>query len=177
MSTTATPASSVHLDLLRKIYDLKKRLNMNQISLHLLHVKMHNSSTSNMYLNLARFFAPTSRVVLFPASAVHLPPRELYHLVTTLQHIQYPAVVTTPSQTTYPFMPLSPLLLHRNRSTWCTERHFIHNHRFTDWQECIWQIWVETLGKAAKIVINNDTGKLNDEMQKTDLVRFSNFLL
>ncbi|KAF8622761.1 hypothetical protein AX15_006848 [Amanita polypyramis BW_CC] len=176
MSTTATTSSSAHSNLLKKFHDLKNRLRKTRTSLHLLHVKTHNSSVPNMYLNLARIFAPTSRVVLFPAPIAHLPPRELYYLAVA-QDSQYPAVVTTLSRTTYPFMTLSPVLLHRNHNTWCSERHFVHSHRFADWQECVWQIWAESLGKAAKIIIHEDIGELNDDTEKADVVRFSNFSL
>lgn len=131
---------------------------------------MRNSSAPNAYLNLARFFAPTSQIVLFPAPVAILPPRDLYHLVN-VQDTRHASIITTPLRTMYPFPPLAPILLRRNYSTWCTERHFVGSSRTADWSECVWQVWTETMGKAAKIIIDGIPGEQSEEMYGMDIVR------
>jgi hypothetical protein len=169
MTTTEIISSSGHLRLLRNIYGLKRRLGTSHLCLHLLHIKTRNSSATNVYLNIARAFAPTSRIVLFPAHVALLPPRDLYPLVN-MHEMSRPSIITTPSRTVYPFIPLSPILLRRNHSTWCTERHFVGGSRTADWRECIWQVWTESVGKATKIIIDGVPGEHDGEMQETDIV-------
>src|SRR6266576_3205999 len=110
MTTTEIISSSGHLRLLRNIYGLKKRLGTSRLCLHLLHIETRNSSATNVYLNIARVFAPTPRIVLFPAPVAFLPPRDLYPLVD-MHEMSRPSIITTPSRTVYPFIPLSPILL------------------------------------------------------------------
>lgn len=170
MVTTELISSSGRSKLLRKINGLQKRLATSQLCIHLIHIRTHNSSAPNVYLNLARLFAPTSRIVLFPAPVAILAPRDLYRLVN-MQDTPHPSIITTPLRTMYPFTPFVPILLRRNHSTWCTERHFVGSSRTADWSECVWQVWTESMGKAAKIVIDDVLGEHGEEMQEMDPVR------
>ena len=176
LSTTAVSGSSSHSDILGKVRDLARRVGNGQLSLHLLHVKTHNSSTANTYLNLARLFAPTTRVVLFPALIECLPPHDLHNLVY-LQNSSLPALVTTPSRATYPFSELSPIFLRRNYSVWCTERYLMPNGHLAGWQECIWQIWMGSLGQAERIRISDIPGERSKMTRKSDKVRLADSLV
>ncbi|KAK2463204.1 hypothetical protein APHAL10511_004859 [Amanita phalloides] len=167
--TTEDNLSSNYSKLLYRIRDLENRLGTSQLSLHLLHIRSHNTLALNVYLNFARLFALTSRIVLFPTPISQLPPRDLYGLIG-MQDLSRPAFITTPSRAAYPFNPLSPILLMRNHSIWCTERHFVHSDRAAEWRECIWQIWTESLGKASKIIMHGVSSEDNGGRRETDVI-------
>jgi hypothetical protein len=117
---------------------------------------MHVLSTTNgqqvhpnAYINLARFFAPTNNVVLFPGR-LPVVDRQLYQQLANLA-LDTPAVVslTAPS---FPAFPCVPIAMTKNYSVWCTERHFLGSTRANDWEQCVWQIWLYELGLLGQVI-------------------------
>ncbi|KAI9067083.1 hypothetical protein FKP32DRAFT_1564402 [Trametes sanguinea] len=160
IATNATPSSSEHTQLTAKLAALQRKhppLKQN-LFVHLLHLDPRTEARPNSFLNLARLLAPSPRVVLFPGNLTSVPPKTLYR---TLLHQQpsssamtiqgharkrRPAVLTSKERTSFPFMPLAPLVLARDDSTWCTERFFAGMPRAMDWEECLWQVWLANFG-------------------------------
>lgn len=120
------------------------------LSIHLLEVKPFAPPNPNAYLNIARMFARTPRVALFPGNISYVPPKPFYRtfFATTphLQNATKPTIFTSRLHATYPFSGLSPIVLNRDDPVWCTERFFATTSREADWGECLWQIWLEHFG-------------------------------
>ncbi|EMD37734.1 hypothetical protein CERSUDRAFT_73567 [Gelatoporia subvermispora B] len=162
MTTSVAPSSPEHQALLEKLATLKsqsQRLNAT-LSLHLLHLDPKAPENANAFLNLARVFAQTPRIVLFPGNLSLAPPKALYRSIITQppsstslepapEHSAFkhrPVVFTVRGQTSFPFAPLAPLMLGRDDAVWCTERFFPPFSRAADWEECLWQVWLENFG-------------------------------
>ncbi|OSD03966.1 hypothetical protein PYCCODRAFT_1408364 [Trametes coccinea BRFM310] len=161
IATNATPASPEHNGLTDKLAALQRKhppLKQN-LFVHLLHLDSRTEPRPNSFLNLARLLAPSPRVVLFPGNLSVVPPKTLYQTLLhqlpssssamTIQghsRKRRPAVLTSKERTSFPFMPLAPLVLARDDSTWCTERFFAGMPRVMDWEECLWQVWLANFG-------------------------------
>lgn len=146
ITTTAAPSSMAHNSLLIKIRNIRSHAVFIGLSVHILHVPSGQPKLPNMYLNLARLFALTERTLLFPSDiSVQLHP-QLYAHIDSPQFASEQVHLLT-SKATYPFHPLSPLLLARDRDFWCTERFFLENSRVSDWDECLWQLSLENFGE------------------------------
>jgi len=102
-------------------------------------------------LNLARIFAPTRRIVLFPfiplSSAdcrnVIIPPRAWNETDLEIVHIRPHFLI--PHETTNDLsigdLPNSTaLIMDRDSTVWCPER-FV-----SKWTECLWYIWLSSFG-------------------------------
>ncbi|KAI0058005.1 hypothetical protein BV25DRAFT_1811494 [Artomyces pyxidatus] len=122
--------------------------NASLLSLHMLYLDPSTSDAPNAFLNLARLFSPTLSVLLVPALAPIPPPATLH------THIKTPVLVTNAShgRPPYPFPSLSPVLIARNHPLWCTER-FLSPSRAADWDECLWQLHLETFGHIAALAV------------------------
>lgn len=175
VTTTAEPSSAEHEVLLGKLADLQRRstvLNAT-LSVHLVHIAPATPANPNAFLNIARLFAQTSRVVLFPGNLTTTPPKLLYaSLIAQDRHAsaaiapapvsspkRRPTVLTTRGQTGFPFSPLAPVVIGRDDPLWCTERFFPPADRATDWEECLWQIWLENFGD---VEVQQTRGWLHD---------------
>ena len=146
ITTTAAPSSMAHKSLLIKIRNIRSHAVLIGLSIHILHVPSGQPKSPNMYLNLARLFALTEWTLLFPSDiSAQLHP-QLYAHIDTLQLASEQVHLLT-SKASYPFHPLSPLLLARDRDFWCTERFFLGNSRVSNWDECLWQLSLETFGE------------------------------
>ncbi|KAI0356220.1 hypothetical protein OH77DRAFT_1589227 [Trametes cingulata] len=161
VTTTAAPESPQHREMVNKLAALqRKHPPLRQtFFVHLLHLDPATDVHPNAFLNIARLLAPSPRVVLFPGNLSSAPPKTLYR---TLLHQQpysssamtssgrtrgrRPAVLTDGERTSFPFVPLAPLVLARDDSTWCTERFFAGMSRAADWEECLWQVWLANFG-------------------------------
>lgn len=146
VTTVALPGSPVHDQLLKKI---KSYAGITRLSIHLLFVQSSFSPTPNVYMNLARLMATTNSTLLFPGDTSQPTAYNLYQSVKKLssKNAEDPVVLTFGSNS-YPFPSLSPVLIQRAHSFWCTERIFLNVSRKSDWDECLWQIALETYGKA-----------------------------
>ena len=146
ITTTAAPSSMAHKSLLIKIRNIRSHAFYIGLSIHILHVPSGQPKSPNMYLNLARLFALTEWTMLFPSDISGQMHPQFYAHVDSPQVANEQVYLLT-SKATYPFHPLSPLLLARDRDFWCTERFFLGDSRVFNWDECLWQLFLETFGE------------------------------
>ncbi|KAF8806431.1 hypothetical protein BYT27DRAFT_7140941 [Phlegmacium glaucopus] len=147
ITTTAVPSSMAHNNLLIKIRSIRSHAIFSGLSIHILHIPSGQSKSPNMYLNLARLFAMTEWTLIFPGDiSAQLHP-QLYANIASRQLASEQVHLLTSEAHSYPFQPLSPLLLANDRDFWCTERFFLENSRVSDWDECLWQLSLETFGE------------------------------
>ncbi|KIY53956.1 hypothetical protein FISHEDRAFT_32292 [Fistulina hepatica ATCC 64428] len=144
VTTNARPESEDHRHVLNRIRALAERDPALSLSVHLLHVKRYNEQNHNTYLNLARLFAPTERVLLFPGDP-HLCAIPNVHVTLLDRDASLPLLIAD-SRPAFPFPPMSPIVVRRDHPAWCTERFFFAHSRLIDWQECTWSIWLESFG-------------------------------
>ena len=149
VTTAALQSSPSHSKLLRQI---KTYSDVTGLSIHLLFVRPDFSPTPNLYMNLARLMAPTNWTLLFPGDTSHPTAYNLHQSVTqlNLENMEDPFILTFGSNS-YPFPSLSPVLIKRAHGFWCTERMFLNVSRMSDWDECLWQIALETFGKSVAL--------------------------
>ena len=152
VTTAAQPGSPSHRNLLTKI---KSHSVVGGLSIHLLFTQSHSLPTPNLYLNLARLMAATNWTLLFPGDASKPMAYNFHQSVTRLvlesaEGTEAPVVMTLGSKS-YPFPSLSPVLIKRAHSFWCTERLFLNVSRKSDWDECLWQLALEKVGKSVKV--------------------------
>ncbi|KZT65940.1 hypothetical protein DAEQUDRAFT_813915 [Daedalea quercina L-15889] len=180
ITTAVDPLSAEHEALLGRLADLQQRsalLNAT-LSAHLVHLAPATPTNPNAFLNLARLFAQTPRVVLFPGNLSTTPPKLLYSSLLAQDRgggrasaaitpapaspaRRRPAVLTTHGQTGFPFSPLAPVVVGRDDPLWCTERFFLPAGRAADWEECLWQIWLENFGD---VDVRHTRGWLHDAL-------------
>ncbi|KAI0331012.1 hypothetical protein GY45DRAFT_1301903 [Cubamyces sp. BRFM 1775] len=176
VTTTAQPSSPQQDRLTAKLAALQRKHPPLQKNLfvHFLHIESGMEIHPNALLNLARLLAPSPRVVLFPGNLSVVPPRTLYR---TLLHQQpssssamtpggharkrKPAILTSRDRTSFPFAPLAPLVLARDDATWCTERFFADMPRSTDWEECLWQVWLGNFGDLEVRQVDGISGEVS----------------
>ncbi|GLB37515.1 hypothetical protein LshimejAT787_0405660 [Lyophyllum shimeji] len=160
MTTSAKPKSNPQAALFHRLNDLKAE-NLPGLSLHLLHVGIHEQASSNVYLNLARLFAPTAAVMLVPANLSYSPLVSHKAIVSErLSARQLPLIVTDNPQnwSTFTALPvLPPLVIQRNHPVWCTERYFLRKTRASDWRACLWQFWVDSFGAFVDVGTSNSS--------------------
>ena len=146
------------------LLDGNKLLN-DTLTLHVLHVDRAAEDTPNAFLNIARLFSPTATVLLFPASLSVAPPSSASALLAgsglafrPAPHAPFsdkPALLGSAAPGSpapapaYPFAALTPVLVARAHAFWCTERLFLGPSRVSDWDECLWQLWLDALGDVA----------------------------
>jgi hypothetical protein len=163
MTTTAPPRSSTHQQLLRRLKSVQGHPTLSGLSLHLAHV-LDDQYYPSAYLNLARLFANSPTVVLFPAnlSLSNLLPSNLYNVLASQVHLhptRKPLLVTGAITSAFSIPDLTPVVLPQNYQRWCTERAFVAS-RTSDWDDCLWQLWLEEYGGLAHM---NITIKLDTE--------------
>jgi hypothetical protein len=138
------------------------KLNASRLALHLLHLDPTTPEAPNVFLNLARLFAPTRTLLLVPGTPKPPPPSSIPSLSIT--HIRDPVIVrvaalghgtgiaTSKGRLTTPAV-LSPMLILRDHPLWCTERFAFapapSAPRAFDWDACLWQAQLETFGAAS----------------------------
>ncbi|KAF8919798.1 hypothetical protein CPB85DRAFT_1429285 [Mucidula mucida] len=128
-----TTNSSAHTSLLNRLEPLKI---FPLLSLHLL---PEQNVSPNIILNLARFFALTSHVVLFPGELPSVLAVDVNAAATQYitQNGHIPAILTGKSDLRFPLSPLSPMILSQDYPVWCPERFFFSHSRSLDWEECL----------------------------------------
>ncbi|KAG1815959.1 uncharacterized protein BJ212DRAFT_1430748 [Suillus subaureus] len=158
--TSARSGSTDHLTLLKRFPELTSIFDTHAsfgLSFHVLQASSSSGGSANAYLNVARLLAPTDRVVLFPDG---LPS----HLSSNLY--SSPLVLGNNSRRTYPFAPMSPVVLPKDYPTWCTERFSLFQSRSLDWEDCLWQLWLESAGEVKSTAVDNwpvvETGESNN---------------
>ncbi|KLO18423.1 hypothetical protein SCHPADRAFT_955417 [Schizopora paradoxa] len=130
----------------------------NRLNIHLLQIAPNTTHTPNAFLNLARMFSRTRSTLLFPGPLLQEPFHEIYTNLTMPLHNPHsrngsktaPSMVLTSRKFTptmaKPFEKFTPLLVDVRHPVWCTERFFTAPSREADWEECLWQFWVNSYG-------------------------------
>jgi len=122
---------------------------------YLVYLKGSTGEQPNAYLNLARLVSQTNHIVLFPEPLLELHPAVTYsHFRNTTHSSRDTPVVLTASRKNFefPFSPFSPLMVHRDDTTWCDERFDFLESPSAAWEECLWQFWVTKHGGLQSIV-------------------------
>lgn len=138
------------------------KLNASRLALHLLHLDPTTPEAPNVFLNLARLFAPTRTLLLVPGTPKPPPPSSIPSL--SIAHIRDPVIMRVPvpghgtgiatskGRLARPAV-LSPMLILRDHPLWCTERFSFapapSARRTVDWDACLWQAQLETFGAAS----------------------------
>lgn len=121
-----------------------------KLSAHVLHLAPGTPANPNAFLNLARAFAQTPMVALFPGNLSVVPSKTFQRSIASSSSFSAdkPVIFSLRGRATFPFTPLSPVLMDRDNPVWCTERFFPGLSRSADWTECLWQIWLESFGSV-----------------------------
>ena len=147
---------------IKKLPNIKAKANI-----HVLQRMAHDHRSSNSYLNFARFFSRTDKVALFPASPIAPIPRDLYRATVARMartetksnsSLSSPLVLAPPKpspKSVLPFTPLAPLLVAKGYPIWCSERFFSAPSREEDWDECLWQFWINSYGSLRTLTEPN----------------------
>ncbi|KAI0812378.1 hypothetical protein BC629DRAFT_1436452 [Irpex lacteus] len=144
MHPPSTPAADALIGRLRNLHNPSSV--KYKVSIHILYLAANTLDNSNAFLNLARLFAQTKTVALFPGNLSAVPPKAFYRSVASVVNSPKPVVFTMRQRTTYPFTSLSPVLLSQENPVWCTERFFPQTTRGSDWTKCLWQLWLDSYG-------------------------------
>ncbi|KAG2043574.1 hypothetical protein BDR03DRAFT_852238 [Suillus americanus] len=166
--TSARSGSTDHLTMLKRLPELMNFFDTHasfDLSFHVLQVSSSSGGSANAYLNVARLLAPTDRVVLFPDGLPSHLSSNLYSSIIRSTSPQ-PLVLGNNSRRTYPFAPMSPVILPKDYPTWCTERFSLFRSRSLDWEDCLWQLWLESAGEVKSTAMDNwpvvETGESNN---------------
>jgi hypothetical protein len=136
------------------------KINASRLALHTLHLDPTTPDAPNVFLNLARLFAPTRTVLLVPGTPAppQIPPTTVWPFPVTgpvtIKDREYTAAPPKAPDKARPETPLAPVLIPRDHPLWCTERFafvpaYTHTSpRAADWEACLWQIKLETYGAA-----------------------------
>ncbi len=157
ITTNSAPSASTYQNLLRRLTAIKTLPSLAYFSVHIFRTNTQASLSPNIFLNIGRLFAPTDTVMIVPAEiSTVTPSAELYHSVSEhlSHHLQIPAVLTMAKEITFPVASLSPLVLPKDYPTWCTDRFFLASSRSSDWDVCLWQIWLEQQGKIGQVNVS-----------------------
>ncbi|KAJ7770126.1 hypothetical protein DFH07DRAFT_953966 [Mycena maculata] len=158
MTTTQEPRSMAHQKLLERLTALKGHPPLSALSLHLVHV-MNEQFPPSAYLNLARLFANSPTVLLFPANLSNVLSSNFYEALNSHIHhpVRKPVLVTNTITSAFSIPGLTPVILPQNYQLWCTERAFLAS-RASEWDDCLWQLWLEEYGLGnTNITIPLDT--------------------
>ncbi|KAJ7188131.1 hypothetical protein C8R46DRAFT_1341006 [Mycena filopes] len=146
MTTEAQPHSIPHQQLIQRIKPLRDNPALSGLSLHLIHTTNTGHSPS-AYLNLARLYANSRTVMLFPANISNVLPSNFYSALASRLHLpaKKPLLVTSLATSAFSIPDLTPVILARDHPVWCSERSFLAS-RTSDWEDCVWQLWLEEYG-------------------------------
>ncbi|KAJ7647232.1 hypothetical protein FB45DRAFT_821925 [Roridomyces roridus] len=144
--TMQTPRSTSHHQLIEQLRNLQRYPSLSSLSLHLVHTAENHHPPSTAYLNIARLFAVSPTVMLFPANLSNIPPPSFYATLVSRRPNRKPVLVTgATSPSAFSIPPLTPVVLPRNYPAWCTERAFLPS-RVAEYDDCLWQLWLEEYG-------------------------------
>ncbi|KAH7913924.1 hypothetical protein BJ138DRAFT_1001323 [Hygrophoropsis aurantiaca] len=151
--TSVQSDSAEYAQLLKRLHEISGMLSIpSQLSLHVLHVYSPSGSSSNTYLNIARLLSRTVQVILFPGGPPTFQARDDQRIF--LAHLNpktSSSILNNELQKSHSDKAISPVILARNHPVWCTERYFIFGSRMLDWEECLWQLQLESSGDVSVI--------------------------
>ncbi|KAG1734761.1 uncharacterized protein EDB91DRAFT_1250876 [Suillus paluster] len=162
VTVSAQLGSTDRLNMLKRfpeLMDLYDTRASSGLSFHVLQVSSSSGGSANAYLNVARLLAPTDRVVLFPDGLPsHLSSDNVYNSIVRSTS-PLPLVLGNNSRRIYPFAPMSPVVLPKDYSSWCTERFSLFRSRSLDWDDCLWQLWLESGGEVKSAAVDGWPGE------------------
>ncbi|KAJ7076396.1 hypothetical protein B0H15DRAFT_790624, partial [Mycena belliarum] len=143
MITQTRPRSTMHHALLQRLGALH---GLPGFSLHLVHV-MNDQHHPSTYLNLARLFATTSTVMLFPADISNVLPARFHNtLIAQISlPVRKPLLISETATSAFTIPGLTPVILPRHYQLWCNEKAFLAS-RTSEWDDCLWHLWLEEFG-------------------------------
>ncbi|KAG0706094.1 hypothetical protein DFH29DRAFT_846569 [Suillus ampliporus] len=159
--TSAQLGSTNYSTTLRRLPEVMGLLDTHAsfgLSFHVLQVSSSSGGSANAYLNVARLLAPTDRVVLFPDGLPSHLSSKSYHSIVRSTSL-HPLVLGNNSRRTYPFAPMSPVVLPKDYPSWCTERFSLLRSRSLDWDDCLWQLWLESGGEVKSATVDGWSGE------------------
>lgn len=173
VKTNLDSSSSAYGELLRSIVSNlnSTAIGNDYLNVHILSTNASSSSYSpNAYLNLARIFAISDNVLLFPGNGLALRkfflnaslPAHLFNTITSdAESSNQPTIISSSNIAKYTFkdQPLAPIAMPRDYAVWCTERGFITPTRNSDWEQCLIQLWMDRFGEMKHAAIS----EWNDE--------------
>lgn len=151
VTTHSAPDSLASRELVKQLEGFRRSSSMKRaLSAHILYLAPSPTQSPNAYLNLARLLSQTPLVALFPGNLSVVPPKTFQRSIASSTSFSgdKPIVFSMRGRTSFPFSPLSPVLIDRDNPVWCTERFFLGLPRSADWEECLWQIWLENFGNV-----------------------------
>ena len=155
--TAVIPASPLHEGLLKVIQQSIPPRLMAGTSIHILHIGDNHIESPNLYLNLARMFASTDWILMYPGDFGKPLSQKISESISREKR-DAGIYIFAANSDGYPFPALSPLLLQSKRDFWCTERHFsVGISRVSDWHECLWQVSLETTGNIDLVDVPVET--------------------
>ena len=138
---------------------------------YLIYLKDSPGDQPNAYLNFARLISQTNHIVLFPKPLLELHPTVAYSHFRNATHLSSrntPVVLTASRKHTgFPFSSFSPLMIHREDTTWCDERFDFLGSPSVAWEECLWQFWITKHGGLQPIVSRNHWKIVPDSNRNT----------
>ncbi|CAK5281748.1 unnamed protein product [Mycena citricolor] len=154
--------------LIARLQSLKSHPSLSKLWLHLVpSSKQYNSA---QLLNLARFFAPTRSIMLWPASPAAVILQVYDALISQIgQPIQKPLLLSPFPASVFSIPSLTPVVLSRDYRLWCSERAFLGS-RSSDWDECVWFLWLEEYGLESLNVTSGSIveSKIRDDNRTVD---------
>ncbi|KAK7005602.1 hypothetical protein R3P38DRAFT_3038506 [Favolaschia claudopus] len=163
--TASQPHSTSHRQLLKRLNNIKSRPSLTGVSLHLMH-SLDRQYSPSAYLNLARLFANSRTVMLFPANLTNVLPSNAYKMLSLQNRppVKQPLLLTPSAPSAFSVPDLTPMIIPRHYPVWCSERA-ISASRASDWDDCVWQLWLEEYGLrhvnvsvaiVPEVLVNND---------------------
>ncbi|KAG7098669.1 hypothetical protein E1B28_000583 [Marasmius oreades] len=139
----------------QSLENLKREPPLSHLAVHVLHIQARPETySSNALLNLARLLASTPFVLILPGGLSSSSSHAFRESIIA-QHdnaSSTPCVIIGPSATlSFPLPELTPLLIRRDFPSWCTERFLYLRDRISNWNECLWQFWMDADGKLGSI--------------------------
>lgn len=166
---TVSAPTSIQSELSRLEKSIQWR---GRLSIHILQKLPNSSLFGNAYLNLARSFAQSRFVTLFPAPPKAYVPKGLYDGLSDKLNTSQRSKIVSPFVVSHlkhnsliPFSMLSPIVIEQAHPVWCTERFFSSSYRADDWEECLWQLWLNSYGELKTFVVR-EWKDLHDQDRK-----------
>ncbi|KAH9962081.1 hypothetical protein BGW80DRAFT_869492 [Lactifluus volemus] len=166
---TRKPPTSTHSPLYPELVHFLRHpmVNTSRIAIHMLYLDLATPEAPNVFINLARLFAPTSVVLLVPGTPPKPPPStaissffkaQMRDPVIVRAREARPRTRVVADKRRHPVSPaLAPVLIPRNHPLWCTERFaLVPAHvavRAADWDVCLWQVQLETFGVPTSVAL------------------------
>lgn len=135
---------------------------------HLFEHPQHIPPPFNSLINLARFYAPTELVLLVPSLPfVPVIAQQISSLEMNMQTLAKHIFVFMGNATTPDigeFDGSSAILVNKATEAWCPQRFM--SMQETQWKQCLWTMWLLSLGEAHLIPLLTPTDAVEARLYK-----------